>query len=514
MKMSNRKQALQILNELLETGVEHLVICPGGRNAPFMDLLSRADQPFKIHSHFDERAASFFALGLAQNLDQPVAVVTTSGTAVPETYSAVVEAYYTETPLVILSADRPTHFRGSGAPQTIEQKELLARYCAHSFDLENENLSLALWKQKQPVHINVCFKEPLVDDVDFAVKFATPLPFAREASSVDPEFVTILRHFKSQVEKPLFVISGSHGFPQEEVLRGIKSIGAPLYVEATSGLKAHPALRDSEIHFPEKYLKEGKIDGVVRIGHVPTHRLWRDLEDSQVPVLHLNHKSFTGLSRGGKVFDIHPGHLEMLQGFGHPDLKLLLLEDARARERMEHALKMHPESEPALLRRLQEKWSAEDLLYIGNSLPIREWDFVNPADKNFPLLRANRGANGIDGQWATALGWAYGRKKSLTVLGDLTCLYDLNAPWFMKGLRGNHSLAVINNSGGMIFDRMFKKEIYLNRHEISFQAVAQLWQMEYFRWEGPADPDFPAKSALIEIKPDAKQTNEFWRSLA
>src|SRR5690606_31248323 len=101
--------------------------CPGGRNAPFVFLLSE-NKNFRVHSAFDERGAGFYALGLSQARGRPTAVITTSGTAVAEVLPAVIEAHYTGTPLVVVSADRPQRMRGSGAPQTIEQKNIFGAY--------------------------------------------------------------------------------------------------------------------------------------------------------------------------------------------------------------------------------------------------------------------------------------------------------------------------------------------------------------------------------------------------
>ena len=116
----NLEKADQILQQLARAGVSTICLCPGARNAPFVKLLSEK-KGFEVLSFYDERSAGFFALGRARRDQAPVVVCTTSGTAVSELLSPVIEAFYSNTPLVILSADRPKRLRGTGAPQAIEQ---------------------------------------------------------------------------------------------------------------------------------------------------------------------------------------------------------------------------------------------------------------------------------------------------------------------------------------------------------------------------------------------------------
>jgi len=114
--------ATWLINELISRGVSQAVICPGSRNAPLTFALSRS--LIKVHSRIDERTAGFLALGIAKTSRHPVAVVTTSGTAVANLHPAVLEAAHAGVPLVVLSADRPAAMRGTGANQTTDQREI------------------------------------------------------------------------------------------------------------------------------------------------------------------------------------------------------------------------------------------------------------------------------------------------------------------------------------------------------------------------------------------------------
>ena len=123
---SSPELAKQIVADLQKSGVADVVYCPGSRNAPL--ALAFAESSLRVHSRIDERSASFTALGMARVSGRPVPVVTTSGTAVANCLPAMVEAYYSATPFVVLSADRPERYVGKGASQTIVQKDLFEPY--------------------------------------------------------------------------------------------------------------------------------------------------------------------------------------------------------------------------------------------------------------------------------------------------------------------------------------------------------------------------------------------------
>jgi 2-succinyl-5-enolpyruvyl-6-hydroxy-3-cyclohexene-1-carboxylate synthase len=149
--MTNLAAARAIIERVRDAGVTDFCVCGGSRNAPLLAVLGTAN----VYTFVDERAAAFFALGRAKRDGKPVAVITTSGTAAAELLPATIEAYYSGTPLVLITADRPARFRGTGAPQSIEQPGLFGGYAATDFDA---------WHRRIPLHINVEFDEPLIDE--------------------------------------------------------------------------------------------------------------------------------------------------------------------------------------------------------------------------------------------------------------------------------------------------------------------------------------------------------------
>jgi 2-succinyl-5-enolpyruvyl-6-hydroxy-3-cyclohexene-1-carboxylate synthase len=155
-------------------------------------------------------------------------------------------------------------------------------------------------------------------------------------------------------------------------------------------------------------------------------------------------------------------------------------------------------------------------VYLGNSQPIREWNqFAVVEDRGF-AFGENRGANGIDGQLSTFLGQAADGRENWAIVGDLTALYDLQAPWALRHAATPVRIVIVNNAGGRIFERMFPNARFQNRHALSFEAFAALWGCEYRRVSGPDEWSELADASpatMIEVRPDEEQTRAFWQAL-
>lgn len=149
--MTNIERARRLVEQIRGLGASDFCACAGSRNSPLLAVLGLTG----VFSFVDERSAAFFALGRIKQSGSPVAVVTTSGTAVAELLPAVVEAHYSALPLLLITADRPARYRGSGAPQAIEQIGIFGSYAATSPDG---------WNRARPLHINIEFDEPLIDE--------------------------------------------------------------------------------------------------------------------------------------------------------------------------------------------------------------------------------------------------------------------------------------------------------------------------------------------------------------
>ncbi len=520
----------KILRELFAQGVREAICCAGARNSPLVATLARSSG-FSVRSFFEERSAGFFALGVARRTDRPVAIFTTSGTAAAELLPAAIEAFHTGVPLVLVTADRPRRLRGSGAPQSIDQTGLYAKFVDQEFDLENGELfSLREWKRRAPVHINVCFDEPLLDEPMTELKFLQPgeapaVNFAGTCAVAPsaPSPSVRLREFLRRSGPLVVVVSTLETAREREAVAGfLVQLNAPLYLESTSGLRERPELQGLSLRSGERLLewalKNNLVSRVLRVGGVPTVRIWRDLDDSKsaIEVLSLSALPFAGLSRGEFICaDIASvlGSLLPANPYLHSnETAALFAKDRTCEPQLLALFAAEPASEPSMVRAFSRLISPGDLLYLGNSLPIRQVDLAAMRDHQL-AAQANRGVNGIDGQVSTFLGLCGGGQVNWALVGDLTALYDLSAPWALQA-RENLSvrLVIVNNGGGRIFSRIFGDALFENRHTLDFENWAKMWGLGYSKWTRvPESPAYRgATREVIEIVPDEEATQRFW----
>jgi 2-succinyl-5-enolpyruvyl-6-hydroxy-3-cyclohexene-1-carboxylate synthase len=478
--MGNVSRAARLIEEVRAAGATEFCVCAGSRNSPLLAVLGSSGA--RLFSFVDERSAAFFALGRFKLHGNPVAVVTTSGTAVAELLPAAIEAYYSGIPLVLISADRPERYRGTGAPQSIEQVGIFGVYA---------ETSLESWSRSKPLHLNIEFEEPLLDESDVSCGAAgfSP-PSYRLVGGLKPAAPQ-----ETPAGRPLILVGGLHPRHRERVREFLLCANAPAYAEPLSGLREDPSL--PLITAGERMIARASFDSVIRIGNVPTLRFWRDLEDRDLPVTHYSDLPFPGLTRG-----------EVLPLSALPSLKGERDEGFFERDREQAArfasiLEDEPESELAMFRALSRELPHGTRVYLGNSLPIREWDLAaTRAPRGFGY-EANRGANGIDGQLSTFLGWCEPSRDNVCVLGDLTTIYDLNAPWIVPQLgHRRFRIVVMNNGGGRIFSRVaslrplasqVRERIIENAHDVRFEQWAKMWDID-----------------VTELRPDPEASRRVW----
>jgi len=288
------------------------------------------------------------------------------------------------------------------------------------------------------------------------------------------------------MKRPLVLIGGLAAKHRAFVLERVRS-GA-FYAEPLSGLREH-----STITAGERMIARGDFDGVIRIGNVPTLRYWRDLESLELPVEHYSDLPFTGLTRG----EMHPIEAlpSIISDASFPG-------DAELRARFEKILDDEPQSELAMIRALSRELAPHTRVYLGNSLPIREWDLA--AERKPFEYEANRGANGIDGQLSTFFGWCDPNRDNVCVIGDLTAIYDLGAPWIVPQLgHKRFRIVIINNGGGRIFGRVaslqaldasLRERIIENVHDVHFDHWAAMWNID-----------------VTELRPDSESSRRAWK---
>lgn len=509
--------AQRVMQNLLSSGVREFCLCAGARNSPFVYLIQ--ENPFlKTYHFFEERSAAFFALGRMAATRHPVAVITTSGTAVAECLPAAIEGTYSSLPLIIVTADRPKKYRGTGAPQSIDQVGVFSYYIEASFDLDasNTHLSFNGLSWKKPVHVNVCFTEPLLDGP--ADKIEPPLQEQRTRfpEAIPMEMVDEIGNFLEN-HRPIVLLSTIPEKVRDQVVHFLSRLQAPIYAEGISNLRGHPDLKHLELRGGERMIgrlvDDGHCDSAFRIGGVPTVRFWRDLEDKRVdlPVFSLGYNHYTGVSRSIPHYDNLEDLSRMEVKTAKPLSDEVIAFDRAIAKKLDELCVKYPQAEPSLVRGLSKLVKGQSL-YLGNSLPIREWDLVADFERPPKRVAGNRGANGIDGQVSTFMGWCRPETENWCLIGDLTALYDLTAPWVAPQMKDRKvRIVVLNNGGGMIFKRMFGQDIFLNRHDVKFDSWASLWNWKYAQWtEVPEQPDLEDRQ-IIELVVSEKQTELFWK---
>ena len=256
---------------------------------------------------------------------------------------------------------------------------------------------------------------------------------------------------------------------------------------------------------------------ILRLGGVPSCRFWRDLETrTEVEVVSASRSGHAGLARPTQVVELtslRPLTQSLLSEHGFP---------ASAVPRL---CEEFPLSECAHLRALSQVIPAESALFLGNSLSIRQWNLaavIGPAEAHCHVMR---GANGIDGNLSFFLGVAASYPESWAIVGDLTALYDLAAPWILQQMPpGRRRIVIMNNGGGLIFRRLpalremsaTERPVIENPHALRFKSWADQWGLSYRRIHTANDwqETFPDDDLVIEILPEAAQSEAFWQALA
>ena len=515
----NLQLAFNILNTFYTQGVRTFCIAPGGRNAPFLEILSRSNLP--VFYFYDERSMAFFAHGRSQKEGAPVAVITTSGTAVCELLPAVVESYYSLSSLVLITADRPKEYKGTGAPQVINQEKMFSKYVSSEQSIDVQDLknsfSFPNWNTKNSIHVNVHFDEPLIDEQvlkndvpDWINKNWSPpkkvsLKNLKMKDFLTPSAQDDLWLFFQSSSQPIVLVSALPYELKDFVEELLLSLNCPIYLEPLSQLRERPSLQKLSLKSGNSIFKkafEQKLfDGVIRIGGIPIVRFWRNLNDWNVPVLSLSLSSFSGLKNRSLALPLLPvleeGVLNTIvskdkKEISHSNKKKLLLLDS---------LNVQiPTEEGKWIQWLFKQIPSSSFIFLGNSLPIRNWDaFADRTDKKFRYA-GNRGANGIDGLISSFLGECLPDVPNYCIIGDLSALYDFSALWVLKQMEEYFiNIIVINNFGGQIFKDKFQNQFFLNSHQLDFSHFAQMWNLQYQKITSRNKPLEKKSHCLIEI---------------
>lgn len=484
--------------------ITHIVISPGSRNAP-LTISFTHDEFFTCYSIVDERCAAFFALGIAQQLQQPVAVVCTSGSALLNYYPAISEAYYSNIPLVVLSADRPKHLIDIGDGQTIKQKNVYGEHVLYSANLKldikeetkrsdseaipifksienklermlglqkdiqtyneseiNETLSLASLKSG-PVHINIPFDEPLYEIVDELSVNIKPVKLQKRIEKVDDfEIETCLDIWHNTNRKLILVGVLQPNSIEEQWLNELADDDSVVvFTETTSNihhLDFFPGIDKLIAPLEETYLKALQPDILLTFGGAIVSKKIKVFLRTYKPQEHwhvdLNTANDTFFSLD-KHIELSPNtflsaFLPQVTHHVKSDYKSTFLAIRQKRRKLhDDYLKTIPFSDFTVFNSILKSIPKQSQLQVGNSSAIRYTQLFQMR-KDIKVF-CNRGTSGIDGSTSTAIGAAVVSKERTTfVTGDLSFFYDSNALW-NNYIPNNFRIIVINNGGGGIF---------------------------------------------------------------
>jgi len=483
------------VDELVRSGLKHIVVSPGSRSTPIA-VLAAEHPELKVWIQIDERSAAFFALGLAKSSRQAVALLCTSGTAAANYFPAIAEANLSRVPLVVLTADRPHELRDVGAPQTIDQ---LGMYGSHvkwfmEMPIPEQTPSMlrharvmasraVMTSQTAPrgvVHLNFPLREPLLPNIEHPQLYESERAscytsvYATKAGLASGELEQLADELMNAAHG--LIVCGPHDDPALAplIVELAERLGYPIVADPLSQLRSGVHSKQVVIDSYDSFLRVEAVsdelvpDVLLRFGAMPVSK----------PLLQYMNKH------------VHARHIVIDEaGWRDPTLLVsdrVLAEPTTLCEQLYEWLEQHQSAKNAsqsswlsrwqqvqhitaavlnesaekeydelfegtVVAQLQQLMKDESVLFVGNSMPIRDVDSFWRNDNRGIRIMANRGANGIDGLVSTAMGISALAEGTVLLLGDLSFYHDLNGLLGAKLHQLNITIVVINNDGGGIF---------------------------------------------------------------
>jgi 2-succinyl-5-enolpyruvyl-6-hydroxy-3-cyclohexene-1-carboxylate synthase len=520
-------------------GLGLAVICPGSRSAPL--AIAAASTPrVRTVVAIDERSAGFAALGAASVSGRPVAVVTTSGTAVANLLPAAVEASQRGIPLLLVTADRPPELRETGANQAIPQLGIFGRFVRWTADLPAPDPAVELayplsmaddaWDRAigidgrpGPVHVNAPFREPLAP-VEKEWRAGREAEIARIEDRIGARGERPWRDARREspaaaspreagAAKRLLVAVGAidRDDDRELVRLALAGWAGPIVADLGASLRNDPALAGRTVAHHDLVLAAAERDAelaaslrpdlVVRIGGPLASKRMNALVNSCPTVsvsldAELSDEARQVIARGGRGMLVG---LATAMPKGSEIAKAWLSAGVAASATVERELARPAAlTEPAIAHAVAARVPADAILLAGSSMPIRDLDLHLPAGARPFRVVANRGASGIDGLVSTAIGAGLASGRPVVALvGDLSTLHDLGGLLLSRDLATPFTLVVVNNDGGGIFsflpiaakgvaDAHFER-LFGTPHGLGFEPAAAMFGLGYRRAGTPAE---------------------------
>lgn len=498
--------AQSIIQTCLAKGITTIIISPGSRNAP-LTIGFASNDAFSCYSIADERSAAFFALGIAQQTKNPVALVCTSGSALLNYYPAFAEAFYSQIPMIVISADRPQSKIDIGDGQTIRQENVFLNHSLYNANLDeavsidndikiNEAINTAIDK-KGPVHINAPFEEPLYQTVSELSVAVNTIASANETRTISiddlAEFASI---WNDSARKMVLVGVNDPNVVSDktvEALAGDKSV--VVLTETTSNLH-HPSFINNIdtiiTPFTNEDFEEFCPDLLITFGGMIVSKRIKAFLRKHKPKQHWHIdtlRAYDTFSILSKHFEVEPNmffdaFLPLTKTIASDYFEKAESVKLLRKQKSELYLENIPFSDFKVFEKVIPLLPKNSQLQISNSSAIRYAQLLD-IDPSIEVY-CNRGTSGIDGSTSTAIGAAIANgKQTVLITGDISFLYDSNALW-NNYIPKNFKIILINNGGGGIFRILPGHEetpvfntFFETSHCLTAEHMAKMYGFEY-----------------------------------
>lgn len=514
MNFSKNILAQSITDLCFKKNIKNIVISPGSRNAP-LTLGFNLNPYFKTYSVVDERAAAFFALGIAQQVKFPVVLVCTSGSALLNYYPAISEAYYSNIPLVILSADRPERLLNIGDGQTINQKNVFDKNIGYSENLnQNDNYYLNLFglrdnnqdkinkalnfsiEKQTPVHINIPFSEPLYEITNsLSVNTINKLPGLNNQNIKN--ISSFRNKWQNSIKKIILIGVSSPEILCKKSIDLLASDSSLLVLTENTSNVYHPSFcnKIDQLIAPltNKELKEFRPEILITIGGMIISKKIKAIFRDNKPKEHWHigiHDANDTFFCLTKHFKTIPNNIisKLYENFNdngtdyHNKWDLII---SKRKEKHKKYLSELIYCDFKVFDYVLKSIPSNSMLQVSNSSAIRYTQLFD-IDSSINVF-CNRGTSGIDGSTSTAIGAASVFKgNTVFITGDLSFFYDSNALW-NNFIPTSFRIILINNKGGGIFKILTKdnntelfKKFFETKHDLYAKDLCNMYGFEYF----------------------------------
>lgn len=553
--ISTKKHIQQLAVILQAKKIEDIVISPGSRNGPLINTFVGCGH-FNCRNIVDERSAGYFAIGLSQALQKPVALISSSGTATLNYAPAVAEACYQNIPLIILTADRPVYWINQGENQSINQSNIYLDFSKKEITLPmgesekelwfagreiNECLNIAVSGNPGPVHINIPLEEPLHDLLDVKLPSVKNIEVAATNTFISDNELKILADDFNRAEKVLILAGQQNPNPDLEKLlvSFAEKSGAVVLKEQLSNINSILFCESVDLLITSLLsdkIEDFQPDLLISFGRQFVSKPLKQFLRKNRPENHWH------INNGNELTDTYQSLTKTIGTDAETFISQLLPlvnskninflncwkeKEQQVKKQRDEFISQTDFCDLSVFSQIQKHIPENTVLHLGNSSPVR-YALLLDTLHNVEYY-SNRGVSGIDGSMSTSVGFASVSEKINTlILGDLSFFYDSNALW-NKYVGENFRIIVIHNGGGNIFSLIKGpgespafKEHFFTENKFSAKGIAKTFGLDYFNASEETELETALqkfysleqrKAAILEIFTNAELNTKVFRKL-